>query len=204
MGVVRRCVFCLGMIAFNSVGIPISPDMSEPKAVVRPDDLAAMRKPVEKTLGGAERVARISASLLGLVCETDEIRVARIRAVVNDAIACMARDPKEDGIGLVVNLPDVSVAISPLKLRQVLLNLILNATQAMRGRGGKLNFAGHVRGDQVYIDVTDTGPGICDKLIDRLFEPSSRSCSGVPNQSKGCGPWPLHLPRPGPDRRGHD
>ena len=93
-------------------------------ALASPGDLATMRKAVEKTLGGAERVARISASLLGLVCETDEIRVARIPAVVNDAIACMARDPKQDGIDLVLNLLDVSVAISPLKLQQVLLNLI--------------------------------------------------------------------------------
>ena len=42
----------------------------------------------------------------------------------------------------------------------------------MRGTGGELTLAGHVRGGQVYIDVTDTGPGICENLwIDFLSRP---------------------------------
>ena len=44
MDMVRRSVFCLGLVKFNSVGISISPNMSEPKAVVKPDDLAGIEQ----------------------------------------------------------------------------------------------------------------------------------------------------------------
>jgi signal transduction histidine kinase len=64
----------------------------------------------------------------------------------------------------------VRVTCDPHALRQVLLNLVLNAQQAI-GRGGTITV--RVGADDVYgtVDVADTGPGIPEEMRARLFKP---------------------------------
>jgi two-component system NtrC family sensor kinase len=140
-------------------------------ALAKTDDHELMTKAVQKSLAGAERAAKISSSLLGFAREADEQHAARLTATIQDAISCLGRDPRKDGIELVIDVPEVQVAISPLNLQQVLLNLVLNAVKAMRRRGGQIRITGKVVNALVYIDVADTGPGIPPAIMDRLFEP---------------------------------
>ena len=139
-------------------------------ALADPDDPALMRKAVEKALSGAERAARISSSLLGFAREGDEQQVALLPKTIAEAVSCLGRDPAKDGITLKVAVPEVTVAIPPLNLQQVMLNLILNARKAMKG-GGQLRITGRQDGRLVNVDVADTGPGIPEEILDRLFDP---------------------------------
>ena len=140
-------------------------------ALARPSDQELMRTAVEKALNGCERAAKISQSMLGFARENDEQNVAPLRATVDETISCLGRDPRKDGIDLVIDVPDANLAICPLNLQQVLLNLILNAVRAMGSGGGQLRLTGRVEGRHVKIDVADTGPGIPEQILDRLFEP---------------------------------
>ena len=140
-------------------------------ALASPDDAANMRKAVEKALAGAERAAHVSASVLGFAREGDSRDAAPLREVIRDTIATLAREPAKDGIDLRVDVPDALVAMSPLELQQVLLNLILNARRAMQRTGGSLSITGRLAEDVVLLDVADTGPGIPDAIRERLFEP---------------------------------
>jgi signal transduction histidine kinase len=56
------------------------------------------------------------------------------------------------------------------KLRQVLMNLALNALEATP-RGGRVRFSAQPRGDDVWIGVEDSGPGIEPSVRLRIFEP---------------------------------
>ncbi len=128
--------------------------------------------------------------MLGFAREADEQHVARLPQVIDDAIACLARDPRKDGIDLTIDVPDILLAISPLNLQQILLNLVLNARQAMRRHGGSLRITAKAEGSLVHIDVVDTGPGIPPEIIDRLFEPFVTQRGGPnrdPNEPKGTG-----------------
>lgn len=58
----------------------------------------------------------------------------------------------------------------PGPLSQVLINLLLNAAQAMQGRG-TLELSARHEGPQVFIEVRDHGPGIPEDVLPRLFEP---------------------------------
>jgi signal transduction histidine kinase len=107
-------------------------------------------------------------------------------SVVENAVSLLS---KEFLSGLALNLEldrnAPSVTVSQGRLEQVLLNLIVNASEAMQGQG-KLKITVHARtqvpaknfvlrpsaaAQFVELSVTDSGPGIATEVRDRLFEP---------------------------------
>jgi signal transduction histidine kinase len=56
------------------------------------------------------------------------------------------------------------------KLKQVVINIVVNALEAMRD-GGTLTVGVHGEGDRVVLDVKDTGPGIEAHLLENIFDP---------------------------------
>ena len=76
-----------------------------------------------------------------------------------------------------LDAPDL-VRISRLRLERVLLNLALNARDAMGGEG-LITIATSVRPDGgLEAAVTDTGPGIDPAVIGRLFDPDATAPAG--------------------------
>ena len=71
---------------------------------------------------------------------------------------------------------NATVNTDPEMLRAVLLNLVLNASQASGGR--KVEVATEVRDGLCYIQVLDRGPGIPPEVRDRIFEPFFTTKSG--------------------------
>lgn len=67
-----------------------------------------------------------------------------------------------------LNLP--SISLDAEKIKQVLLNLGLNAMQAMP-TGGELTFSANSNGTYTIIEVADTGKGIDEKNMRRIFDP---------------------------------
>ncbi len=65
---------------------------------------------------------------------------------------------------------DVTLTADSEQLRQVLVNLTLNALDAMP-TGGTLTVRTQVRGREVVLEVADTGPGIAAEVMPRLFQP---------------------------------
>ena len=57
------------------------------------------------------------------------------------------------------------------QLQQVLMNLAINAQQAMEPDGGTVDIATYFDNDNVYISVSDTGPGISEEVVEKIFEP---------------------------------
>lgn len=133
-----------------------------------------MRTALEKTLKNAQRLAGLSGRILGLATP-DQMGpvVTPLRPLIDDSAACLGRDLEKDSITLVIDVPEgLSVRAHRASLEQVLFNLILNARQAMLDRPGRLTIAARGAGDgKVTIEVTDTGCGIKQEHIGRVFEP---------------------------------
>jgi len=67
------------------------------------------------------------------------------------------------------NIPAISGNAN--QLQQVLMNLMINAQQAMGDGGGKVDIVTFVNGESVMITVVDTGPGIDEDIAAKIFEP---------------------------------
>jgi signal transduction histidine kinase len=67
-----------------------------------------------------------------------------------------------------------------LLLQQALVNLLLNAQQAMP-EGGVVRMTSRVADESVEVSVTDNGPGIAEEVRDSIFE------TGVTTKEDGCG-----------------
>ena len=66
------------------------------------------------------------------------------------------------------NLPVISG--SPEKLKQVFLNLLMNAIEALP-RGGKVKISAKMKGQDIEIEVGDNGAGIVKENLSKIFEP---------------------------------
>jgi two-component system NtrC family sensor kinase len=97
----------------------------------------------------------------------------------NDVVAAVAGFVREDlmarGVALEVTLaPDLPLArVDPAQLRQCLLNLIRNATEAVSGRPSpRVSLATRIGAvGTIEIEVGDNGPGISGEVQSRLFDP---------------------------------
>jgi signal transduction histidine kinase len=68
-------------------------------------------------------------------------------------------------------IPQAVTLARPGELQQVLFNILLNAAQAMGGRGRIEVVAEHAADGQVRVAVRDSGPGIPEGDLERVFEP---------------------------------
>ena len=66
--------------------------------------------------------------------------------------------------------PGISVTGDPEKLKQVVLNLVVNSLEAMRD-GGRLVLRARTLDDAVELGIEDTGPGIPDDVLGQVFDP---------------------------------
>jgi len=86
--------------------------------------------------------------------------------------------------------PGLQVHGDVIQLEQVLLNLLINARQAMLGKGGSLTVRAQRAdaGGEIKIQVMDTGPGISPKLLPKIFAPFfTTKSSGKKGEARGTG-----------------
>jgi len=84
-------------------------------------------------------------------------------------------DLRRDGITLRVDVPETLPLVrgAAFQLEQVVLNLVVNAQDELRGRPGRREIAilGSTDGGRAVLEVHDSGPGIAPAALNRLFEP---------------------------------
>ena len=75
------------------------------------------------------------------------------------------------GVQMNLNCWDQRIRINEIQITQMLLNLILNAFQAMEGKGGILTVKTSFDDRNLYLHVRDTGCGISEEHRARIFDP---------------------------------
>ena len=93
-------------------------------------------------------------------------------ALMESSIALVKNQFRLGGIVHNFHHPDEPVLVSgtPNHLQQVLVNLMLNAVQAMQP-DGRLDLAVSAQGQEARVVVSDTGAGIAPEALTRIFDP---------------------------------
>ncbi|QEH37982.1 Sporulation kinase E [Aquisphaera giovannonii] len=132
---------------------------------------------VERTRAGVQRVANIVGKMRGLARTTlPEWQVVPLCELVDGALEMMRGRLKHRRVDVAVRLGEVGkIECVPDQITQVLLNLLINALQAIEGsdrqEGGRIEIEASLSGPWVSVAVKDDGPGISPEHLDRLFDP---------------------------------
>ncbi len=96
-----------------------------------------------------------------------------LNQLVEEVITLLLYQIEEKEIILEKRLEDVpSVMVDPDKIRQVIMNILLNAIQAVQRKGiVRIRTCYEPEGEQVCLEVSDTGHGIPEEHLSRIFEP---------------------------------
>lgn len=152
----------------------LTPILNYAKLGLRNPDPEFHRRAFEKILEGSQRMALICGGVLGLArpqfdrhVPTDLIRLSE------EVILLTAKDLRSHRIALEFQATGRPFApINPAQIQQVLINLIINARQAMATGGTiRLTVGTDRPGRMAEISVTDTGGGIAPQDLRRIFEP---------------------------------
>ena len=132
---------------------------------------------VQRILSAVSGLNNLVEDMLTFGKEVEPRRVpSRIGVIVQGALDLAETAIKEGGVEVKRAYVDEELSVDPGMMQRALLNLILNSVQAMVS-GGTLT----VEGDASEIRVRDTGPGIPEEMIEKLFTPF------VTSKTKGTG-----------------
>ena len=143
-------------------------------------DLAQRKQPpgiaveLDRAHEAASRMARTVATMLGFARRNDGQRTAvDLAALVREAVGFYGIELRHAGIALELDLAPVpATAADAHQIQQVLLNLLANARDAVRGRPeARVQVSLAAAGTMLRVDVADNGPGIPGELRERVFEP---------------------------------
>ena len=136
------------------------------------------RRGLETILSESERAAKIVRNLLTFARKRHTTRtMVDLNSVVRETLALRSYDQSLSNITILEALPSglPNVFADPHQIQQVLLNLIMNAEQAMigaHGRGTLILRTWHdVDGDAVVLEVNDDGPGVPEEVQPKTFDP---------------------------------
>ena len=136
------------------------------------------RRGVETILSESERAAKIVRNLLTFARKRQSTRtMVDLNHVLRDTLALRSYEQRVTNITLIDALASglPQVFADPHQIQQVLLNLIINAEQAMlsaHGRGTLVVRTWHdVEREAVVLEVNDDGPGVPPEVQPRIFDP---------------------------------
>ena len=143
-----------------------------------PPDVSAARKSSERVIAAGERAAEVIKRVRALVEKTPPQREQfNINDAISEVLALIPGEIQRNSISLSTNFANdlPFILADRIQLQQVILNLVLNAIEAMSGvqspRDLLVASTKSESNDGVLVTVLDSGTGLDEKSLDRLFEP---------------------------------
>jgi signal transduction histidine kinase len=117
-----------------------------------------------------------------------EIGDASLREALEHGVAMVRERASRQGLALdVVVDADVDVVVAdPLRLKQVILNLLTNAVK-FTPSGGRVEARARRVGEEVQVSVEDSGIGIAEDQLERIFESFQQGPRSVSGAAEGTG-----------------
>lgn len=170
-------VSALGVLAgsvCHELNNALTPMLNYAKLGLRNPDPEFRRKAFEKILEGAQRASLITTGVLGLARpQADRQSPTDLVRLVEEVLLLVRKDLTKSRVSAEFQSHGQPFArVNPAQIQQVLLNLIINARQAMPD-GGTVGVSVSLEGSgrSAEIRVSDNGVGIAPADLRRIFEP---------------------------------
>ena len=174
------------MAVLGRVSAGLAHELNQPLAALRTlSDNAVLlmdKQRLPETRGNLERISQIVGRLGEITRRLktfahrpgDRAVPTPLQAAVSNACALLSERMRREGVSFDVRIEPDSLAAQaePAQLEQVLVNLLVNALDAMAASATRrLSLRAWLDGERVRIAVSDTGAGIDPSILPRLFEP---------------------------------
>ncbi|MBE9523389.1 MAG: PAS domain S-box protein [Proteobacteria bacterium] len=145
------------------------------------------RKVLDMALSETVRLTELLRKMLSFSKPDEEERQPTdINTILDEILLLVGKQLRENSIRISSSFADDlgEVYASRNQLRQVFLNMINNARDAMPD-GGTLTVKTLAKADNIYIEITDTGIGIREENIDKIFDAFFTTKDGVKDVGLG-------------------
>jgi two-component system NtrC family sensor kinase len=159
----------------HEINNPLQTVVGSVELMLEDNPSASTRQDLETVRREAARAAQIVRSLLASVRRGTPDRVPLdLNDIVRQAVALRAFPLQQKAITLTVDCREEPAVVrgSREELQQVVMNLLLNAEQAVDSGGrGAVTIRTSSTGGHHAVEVVDNGPGVSEALHGRIFEP---------------------------------
>lgn len=171
---------------FNNVLMTV---INYAKLGLRNEDTASRTKALTKILEASERAAKITGTILAQARNrSDSLEPTDLVDIVESSLVLLEREMRKYRIAVETEFADnvPRAQASGNQIQRVLLNLLINARQAMPDGGTVLvRIAAGGEGRCVELTVRDSGTGIPADKLPKIFEPFFTTKSGPDESGKG-------------------
>lgn len=170
---------------FNNVLMAI---LNYARMGLRYKDEPTRDKALEKILAAAQRAAKITSTILAVARNrSGNLEPTNLKQIVEDTLVLLEREFTKYRIALETQLPETPPVLAMgNQIQQVVLNLLINARQAMPAGGRVLVRLEHdAAAETVDLVIRDTGCGIPADMLPRIFEPFYTTKSGPDETGRG-------------------
>jgi signal transduction histidine kinase len=158
------------------------------KMGMRHKDAATRDKAFEKIHLAGQRAAKLTTGILGMARNrSTSFEPTDLARIVDDALVLLERELSKYKIAVDKHLEPVpKVMANGNQIQQILMNLLINARQAMPSGGRVIIKLRHdAENNTVELLVRDTGCGMAPETLRKIFEPFFSTKSGPDASGKG-------------------
>ena len=144
------------------------------KMGIRHKDAKTRDKSFDRILSAGHRATKITTGMLAYARNTgDRFEPCELNKLLEDVMVLVQKDLQMHRIGVDESIePSVWAKVNSSQIQQILMNLIVNARQAMK-EGGRLKLVIHDNPSEGWaeISVGDSGCGIPNDKLQKIFDP---------------------------------
>lgn len=158
----------------HELNAPLSVIVSASQMIMREDGIPHfVKEMIARINSEAQRLSHLTKGLLNFSSHDESIGAQELNLTVDFILNFINFEAARRGVTIFKHF-DHSLPVIHLnsnQLKQILLNIIMNALQAMGNDGGKLIVETAASGsDTISIIISDNGPGIPDDLVEKIFD----------------------------------
>jgi PAS domain S-box-containing protein len=160
----------------HEINNPLQTIVGSVELMIEENQTPSMQHDLEVVRREAGRAGQIVRNLLSFVRRSTPDRAAvDLNDVIRAAVELRRFHLQQSNISVAMELHGgpLEALANREEIQQIILNLVLNAEQAMEtsGRGSRLTFRSYTAGAYQAVEVADDGPGVGPDLRGRIFEP---------------------------------